>query len=258
MAQERRHKKRRRRRGRHPSLYRLVSVVLILAAVIGALVIFFRVGQVTVQGNARYTAQEIIDVAGVKTGDNLFGVNKAQVARELLGRLPYIQSVSVRRLLPDTLSITVTEGEAAAAVSDGSRWWLMGSDGKLLEETSGPGDHPAVTGLAPLAPAVGTYLAAEEAQQGKVEDLKTLLTALEENGLLATTTAIDLSADYEVVFRCDGRFTVYLSTTLEKGMDHWVRRFALYRDHPSVLENQAYDVYIRDGEPVRFNLSNAA
>lgn len=252
MAQQRRHKKRRRNRGRFPGLYRLVSVILILAAIVAACVIFFRVGEITVQGNTRYTAQQIIDVTGVETGDNLFGVNKSKVARELLARLPYIQSVSVRRKLPDTLMITVSEGTAAAAIAQGGKWWLVGPDGKLLEEAkAAPQGCAQVTGLVPLAPAVGTYLAAEESQMERVENLRTLLSALAETGLLERVETIDLSAQYQILFRCDGRFDVSISTTLEKGMDYWVRRFAAYMDDPAVAENQSYNVKIQDGE-VRF------
>lgn len=252
MAQERRHKKRRRRRGRFPGLYRLVSAILILAAIVAACVIFFRVDEIVVQGNGRYSAQEIVEVAGVEKGDNLFTVNKSRVARELRSKLPYIQAVSVRRLFPDTISITVTEGAAVAAIQEGGRWWLMGSAGKLLEEASSPGNCPTVTGLTPLAPAPGTYLAAEEAQQGKVEVLEELLTSLEERELLKDVSSIDLTEDYEVCFVCEERFTVYLSTTLEDGIDYWVKRFAVYKEQPSVEENQSYNVFIRDGELVRF------
>lgn len=252
MAQERRHKKRRRNRARFPGLYRLVSVILILAALVAACVIFFRVEEITIQGNTRYTDQQIIEAAGIERGKNLFSVNKSRVARELLGKLPYIQSVSVRRKLPDTLSITVSEGNAAAAIAQGGKWWLVGINGKLLEEAnSAPQNCAQVIGLTPLAPAVGTYLAAEEAQAAKVENLQALLPSLAETELLERVESIDLSEDYEVVFQCDGRFTVSLSTTLEKGMDYWVRRFAAYVDAPGVAENQSYDVKIRDGE-VRF------
>ena len=55
--QQRRHNSKKRRRGRHPGLYKALSAVLILAAVAAACVIFFRVSQVEVRGNRRYTAQ---------------------------------------------------------------------------------------------------------------------------------------------------------------------------------------------------------
>ena len=58
MAQERRHKSRsRRRRGRFGFFYKLLSVLLVAAALTTACVVFFRVNNITVIGNSRYTVQ---------------------------------------------------------------------------------------------------------------------------------------------------------------------------------------------------------
>lgn len=252
MAQQRRHKTKRRNRGRHPGLYKALSAAVILTAVVAACVIFFRVGDVVVQGNHRYTTEQIIEVTGVREGDNLFALNASKISRELQNRLPYIQSVSVRRMLPDTLSITVTEGKSAAAVAQGSKWWLMDQDGKLLEEGTSPGDCAVVTGITPLAPAVGTYLASGEEQAGRVEDLRTLLETLGENDLLDGLDSVELSEDYRITFVYDGRFTVHISPALEKGMSYWLRRFAAALQDPNVAENQRYTVEIMDDTRIRF------
>ena len=255
MAQpNRRHSAKKRRRGRHPGLYKALSAVLILAAVVAACLIFFRVSQIEVQGNSRYTAQEIIDIAGVKTGDNLFTVSSARISRELQSHLPYIQTVSVRRGLPNTLTITVTESKALAAVPNEGVWWLLDADGKLLEKASAPGDCATVTGVTPLAPAVGTYLAGGEEEERRVVWLKELLTGLEENGLADRLDIVDLSEDYRLTFVLDGRFTIHISPTLEKGMDYWLRRLPTYLNHDSVRRNpnQSYTVEIMDDTRVRF------
>lgn len=252
MAKQRRHKSRQRSRGRHPGLYKALSAAVILTAVAAACIIFFRVNDVVVKGNQRYTAQEIIDVAGIKQGDNLFTISASGVSRELQNRLPYIRAVSVRRLLPDTLSITVTEGKAVAAVAQGSKWWLMDADGKLLEEGTSPGSCATVTGIVPLAPAVGTHLAAGEEQSARVETLRTLLGALGENGLLDDLNSVELGEDYRVTFVYRERFTVHISPTLEKGMGYWLRRFAAALADPNVAENQSYTVEIMDDQRLRF------
>ena len=46
---------RRRSRGRFAFLYRLLCFVLICAAIVGALVLFFKVDTISVSGNDRYT-----------------------------------------------------------------------------------------------------------------------------------------------------------------------------------------------------------
>lgn len=252
MAQQRRHKSKRRNRGRHAGLYKVLSAAVILTAVAAACIIFFRVGDVVVKGNQRYTAQQIIEVTGVKQGDNLFGLSADRISRRLQNRLPYIRSVSVRRLLPDTLSITVVEGKSVAAVAQGDKWWLMDGDGKLLEEGTSPGGCATITGITPLAPAVGTNLAAGEEQSERVRNLRTLLNALGENDLLDGLNSVELSEDYRITFVCQKRFTVHISPTLEKGMDYWLRRFAAALENPNVAENQAYTVEIMDDQRLRF------
>lgn len=252
--QRRRPRYRKRRRGRHPGIYKLISAVLILAAVVAACAVFFRVEQINVAGNSRYSDQEIIDVAGVKEGENLFAVQGARVSRNLQSRLPYIRTVSVRRGLPSTLTITVTESAVRAAVAQGDSWWLMDEDGKLLEQTTDLGANAPVTGITPLAPAVGTYLAAGEEEAQRVAWLKELLTSLAEGGLADRLDRVDLTEDYRITFGLDGRFTVHISPALEKGMDYWLRRLPVYLEHDSVGKNpsQHYTVEIMDGATVRF------
>lgn len=254
MPQQRRHKSRRRSRGRFPGLYKAASAVLILAAVVAACAVFFRVEEIQVTGNARYTAQQIVEVTGVKTGDNLFMIDRARLARKLQNELPYIQTVSVRRAFPDGLVITVTEGQAVAAIAHEGQWWLMDQAGKLLEAAATPGGHATVTGLSPLAPAAGTALATGQEQRPRLARLRELLEALEENRLLDKLDSVDLSEDYLVRFTLDGRFHVELSPALEKGTAYWVRRLAAALDSPSVVADQSYRVDISDNKTLHFIL----
>ncbi len=252
MASRPRKKRKTHDRARFAGLYKVISALLILAAVAVACGVFFQVHHISIQGNQRYTQEEILDVMGVENGDNLFRVNQTRIARELKSRLPYIQTVSVSKVLPDTLSVTVTEGEAVAAVASGTRWWLLGSDGKLLEARGDSGGLPQVTGVYPLAPAPGTYLAAGESQTDRVNSLRELLAGLEETGLLDKLDSIDLSYDYEITFVYDGRFTVHMNPTLEKGLTYWLQRLARALEQPAVQPNQPYEVNITNGKELRF------
>ena len=52
-------------------LFAMLTVVLIAASVVGACTVFFQVETVTVQGNERYSEQQILDVASVEMGANM-------------------------------------------------------------------------------------------------------------------------------------------------------------------------------------------
>ena len=91
---------RRRRRGRFAFLYRLLCFVLICAAIVGALVLFFKVDTISVSGNDRYSRETILAASGVSEGDNLFLLNKYDAAAKITEALPYVESVRLSRKLP--------------------------------------------------------------------------------------------------------------------------------------------------------------
>ena len=99
----RRHSNRRRRRGNFGFLYKLLSVLVICAAVVMALTLFFRVDTIEVTGTERYTEKDVIEASGIQLGDNLFLLNKYEAARSIAEQLPYIdiEDIRIRRELPD-------------------------------------------------------------------------------------------------------------------------------------------------------------
>ena len=126
----RRHNRRRRRRGSLGPLLRVLSVLLTAVAIVAALTLFFKVDQVAVSGNERYSEQEIIEASGVEQGDNLILLDKYRIAQRLYTQLPYISEVRINRQLPDTLLVEVVETQAVAVIKGGSSNWLLDSEGK--------------------------------------------------------------------------------------------------------------------------------
>lgn len=227
MARERRHKPRgRRRRGRFGGLYKLLSLLLVAAAVFVACVVFFRVNRVAVSGNARYTAEEIAAMSGLETGDNLVALPKGKIANRILTGLPYIRAVTIDRVFPDGVLLTVEEHRAVAAVSDGSDWWYISSGGKLLEQSDVPGPMP-ISGLTALAPSAGMELVAEEDQQARLSYVLELLAVLEERGMTGDCSGLDCTVtgelrlsylDFTVKMPTTGDFA-YILHCLESALD---------------------------------------
>ena len=117
---------RRRSRGRFAFLYRLLCFVLICAAIVGALVLFFKVDTISVSGNDRYSRETILAASGVSEGDNLFLLNKYDAAARITEALPYVESVRLSRKLPGTLRIDIVECSTAIAGLSARRasWWI--------------------------------------------------------------------------------------------------------------------------------------
>lgn len=200
------------RRGRFQALTRLLCLALMLAAVGAALTIFFKAETITVEGNLRYTQEGILAASGIETGDNLFLLNKVTAAQSICDALPYVESVSIRRALPSTLYITVSECRAAAAVGDGAgSYWFISGKGKLLEQSGvRPEGLTFVRGVAAQQPAAGEPLSLSEDDGALREALLTLLDAAQKQGVLTSVGSIDLSDGTRLRFTYLARFTVEL------------------------------------------------
>ena len=223
----RHNRKRKRRRGRFGVLFKLLCVAALAAALTFGATVFFQVETIAVAGNSRYTQEEIIAVSGVQVGDNLFRMSKKQISEQILHQLPYVESVSILRGLPSTITFQVTEWDAVAQVEphtqgqtqteeteDGAeeapqaaaqQAWLISVGGKLLEPVTAEYTAPiSVTGLTALAPEAGSMLAVPQSQQDRRTALVNLLAQLQEQDMMDRVTAIDLSQTTYAQLRLDG------------------------------------------------------
>src|SRR5258707_246970 len=75
----------------------------------------FSIGEIDLQTDGVIAAEQLRRWAGVKSGQNLLALDLARVKRNL-ELVPFVQSVSVERILPRTLRIRVCEREPIAQI----------------------------------------------------------------------------------------------------------------------------------------------
>jgi cell division protein FtsQ len=107
----------------------------------------FAVKTIDVSGNVRRSADDVSSEAGVADGANVFSLDLERARARLLAD-PWVREASIARRLPGTISIQVTERDAAAIVALGDSY-LASRDGEIFKrlEPGDPTDLPAVTGL---------------------------------------------------------------------------------------------------------------
>lgn len=144
MASKKRKRKRRRRRnkGQFSFLLKILTMAAVFAAMTMGATVFFQMERVEVTGNRRYTPQEIERVSGLTQGDNLFRINKYEIAEDILQALPYVEDVDISRRLPSTIRITVQEWDAAALIPVSGYFDASPEDEKEPEETQLPAAEP--------------------------------------------------------------------------------------------------------------------
>ena len=107
----------------------------------------FAVTSIVVNGNAQRSYEDVLRVAGVKLGENMFVLRFDEVVQRV-AQDPWIESVRWARRLPGTVELVVTERKAVALLSL-SKLYLVSASGKVFKayEPGDPSDLPVVTGF---------------------------------------------------------------------------------------------------------------
>ena len=171
-----------------------MSVLLAAAAVVVACVVFFRINSVEVSGNVRYTAEEIVEASGIVTGDNLIALSRSRVSAAICTKLPYVEYVNIKKVLPDGVVLRVSERVAAASVESAEGRWLISAQGKLLEKDAGTARVMTINGLTAAGPYPGGMIQVAGEEETTLSYVKELMSQLESHGWLGDCTVLDCSA----------------------------------------------------------------
>ena len=119
-------------------LLQLVTVAAVVIAVMFGISIFFKVKHITVTGAERYSAWTVREASGILEGENLMTFGKTKACGRIKVSLPYVDEVRIGIKLPDTVNIEIVELDVVYAIEDTqNHWWLMTSDGVLVEQVNG-------------------------------------------------------------------------------------------------------------------------
>ena len=193
--------------------FRFLTMAAIVIAVFCCITLFFQVREITVTGTHIYTEEQVVAASGISAGDNLMSVKKAQAASLIMTSLPFIESVHIERVLPDTVQITVTESDVTFAIrAQNEVYYLMNAQGKILEEitTANAPDYPNVEGLEIAAPAAGAVIEVDETQRESLDAALQLMQYLNKYGISGKITTIDVSKPYDLRLSCGSQFEVLL------------------------------------------------
>ncbi len=116
-----------------------VAAIVVCGLVVGALFVTsltpaFTVTSIEADPSTHLTAENISKLAAVPEGTTLLNVDTNGIA-DRLSKNPWVASVSVERVFPDKLRISVKEQEvfAVVAVSSGNVAWYLSDDGTWVE-----------------------------------------------------------------------------------------------------------------------------
>ena len=221
----------RKRQLSHSSIaYIALGVLLISVMTVVGMSAFLRATEIKIDGASIYSIDEVVAASGLSPGDNLMFVNVQNVSQKIRAELPFVESVSVTRILPDTVSIDIVESLAIAKVSSAGWQYVINSSGRVLARAYGSNTDEAeslesigisanlieIRGLEIEESALGSTLKPVFGAEIKLQYTQDILAALERDGLSDEVSYLDVSNIVNVFFSYMGRYRVILggSTSL--------------------------------------------
>jgi Cell division septal protein len=108
--------------------------------------------EISVSGNQRLAYGQVLEIAGLRLGQNSLGVNVTRV-EAALSQNPWVEFVTVRRELPDKLFITLVERQPSFWVRQDGQLYFADAKGDIITQLA-PGDSASLP-LLEVAPELG-------------------------------------------------------------------------------------------------------
>jgi len=121
----------------------------------------FNVTNIEVEGNEYYTRAQLIQMAGVRTGTNMFEFDLTDIRKQLLAD-PYIKNIKIRRVPMGTLRFEISERVEYAAVPYGENYVLLDVEGTVLRVSEDAPTLPLLLGMSLVEMTPGNALVVEQ------------------------------------------------------------------------------------------------
>ncbi len=220
-SQRRRAYNRMRRQKRRKLLFYIAAfLAVIVVAVVLCLTVLFRITAIDVEGDTRYSADDLIAACGIEPGENLFLADTKGAEAALEEKYPYLATVEVHRSLPARIEISVTDAKVSCAAAWNNQYLLLDKSGKVLEITGTPPDGtPVCTGLSVKSAALGQKVVLDDPEQLSL--YAEVAGAVSESGL-EPVTSIDVSDAFNLKVVCQNEAGNRM--TLELGNENYLSK----------------------------------
>ena len=118
----------------------IFTLILILSSPL------FNIKDITVVGNSKLTTDEVISVSGIKTGVNIFSLNKLKARKKLLEN-SYVADVYIKRCYPNNINIDVKEKVPTFMIQFANSYIYVNNQGYMLEISTEPIEVPVLLGI---------------------------------------------------------------------------------------------------------------
>ena len=190
---------------------RFIYICLIIA-LIGCLLFtpIFNVRNIVIEGNEKTSADKIERISGIKKGENILKADTAKAALNIKS-IPWIDSVTISRKFPNTITIKVTECKTSAYIKFSGNLIAIDKNGKILEIVSKADslEYPIVNGITPDEVGLGKTITSKNNQEA-LNELYLLVNELENNDFIKNISKIEINKNHNIILTLINNITVEL------------------------------------------------
>ena len=208
-------KKQARMERKKKKLKRIIKWTTLFLLIIGGIVFalvspIFNIKDIQIINNNQIATETIISLSQLQVGQNLFKFNKNKVEKEIKTN-PYIESVNIKRKIPDKIEITIEERNKNYNVEFLNGYAYINNQGYILEISEQKLDLPTIQGISTQAEQIveGNRLNTEDL--GKLGSVIQIMNICKNYELDKKISAIDITnKNNYIIYMDEEKKTIYL------------------------------------------------
>lgn len=205
-------RKRRQKREKRFRILKIILKILLLFAIIIGILLFlfispvFNIKKINVQGNSKINTEEIESLSKINMNENIFRFSSRQI-EENVKENAYIDTVEVKRKIPNTVEIIVTERETKYQLEYGNAFVYIDGNGNILEISNENENLPIIRGYSTVQENIKVGNKLEDKDCNKLLTVEKFLRAAKSNEIYDIITYIDISndKDYKIELPSKGK-----------------------------------------------------
>ncbi len=191
-----------------PVRYITVTLLCLVALVVvfRLFLLVFPIKHFEVSGDTRYDINEIIDAAGIRSGQRLYAINEKKAKNKLMAECPYIKDVNIKQKFPSTVCFEIEERVPGWYIEIGEDYYALDYDLKVLLETYDE-QSLKVRGLTEIvlpeleSAVVGEYPKFGKGDEHLISETLKIVDSMRTHRIKERLTYLDLENRFEIVLR---------------------------------------------------------
>lgn len=204
-----------RKRTRRTVFYVFLLTFISLVFLVVCAAVFLKVNTVNINGISKYSYEQIMEKVPIAMGENIYSFDSDEIEADILQTFPYVGSVEIKRDLPTTVEVNITEEIPYYAADIAGDTYILSPNLKVLECLPDT-DNTTLDMVALSINNVRRCIVGQNVEfvsERNAAALTALYAGFESNFIQNKIISIDFGSRFDISFNYDNRFQVYVGDT---------------------------------------------